>query len=88
LIGYLFGSLQVRKPGQTEVLEEAIYYKHDEPFERPVEVFDRSSSQCFYHFLYFQIVNRPVIRETMFLPDRKVSPLVPGRDAYVVRIFV
>jgi hypothetical protein len=33
--------MQVRKPGKTEILDEAIYYKRDEPFERPVEVFYR-----------------------------------------------
>ncbi|CAF2542621.1 unnamed protein product [Rotaria sp. Silwood2] len=27
----------VRRPGKTELLDEAIYYKRDEPFERPVE---------------------------------------------------
>ena len=34
-------SIQVRKPGKTEVLDEAIYYKRDEAFERPVEVFSK-----------------------------------------------
>lgn len=35
------GVFKVRKPGKTELLDEAIYYKRDEQFERPVEVFCR-----------------------------------------------
>ncbi|CAF0848140.1 unnamed protein product [Adineta ricciae] len=57
----------VRRPGKTELLDEAIFYKHDEPFERPVE-----------------IVHRPVLKETIFMPDRKPPPLIHTRDTYVV----
>ncbi|UJR10412.1 hypothetical protein I4U23_014616 [Adineta vaga] len=57
----------VRKPGKTELLDEAIFYKRDEPFERPVE-----------------IVHRPVLKETIFMPDRKAPPLMHTRDTYVV----
>ena len=57
----------VRKPGKTDVLDEAIYYKRDMPYEKPVEV-----------------VTRPVIKETIFLPDRKPPPLASSRDRFTV----
>ncbi|CAF3680203.1 unnamed protein product [Rotaria socialis] len=57
----------IRKPGKTELLDEAIYYKRDIPFERPVEV-----------------IHRPVVKETVFMPDRKPPPLANTRDMYTV----
>ena len=39
-----------------------------------------------HQFIYFQVVHRPVVRETIFLPDRKAPPLIPVRDAYVVSL--
>ncbi|CAF1001754.1 unnamed protein product [Rotaria sordida] len=57
----------VHKPGKIDVLDETIYYKRDEPFERPIE-----------------IVNRPIVKETIFMPDRKVPPLASTRDLYAV----
>ncbi len=35
---FLFKSIQVRKPGKTEFLDESIYYKRDAQVEKPVEV--------------------------------------------------
>ncbi|CAF0832945.1 unnamed protein product [Adineta steineri] len=64
---YPDASYYVRKPGKTEMLDEAIYYKRDEPFERPVE-----------------IIHRPVVKETIFMPDRRPPPLIHTRDTYVV----
>ncbi|CAF0817995.1 unnamed protein product [Rotaria sordida] len=31
-----------------------------------------------------EVVNRPIIKETIFLPDRKPPPLTAHRDAYTV----
>ncbi len=40
--------------------------------------------QEIFHQFLFEIVNRPVIRETVFMPDRKPPQLVSTRDAYAV----
>ncbi|CAF1342471.1 unnamed protein product [Adineta steineri] len=60
-------NLYITKPGKTELLDENIYYKRDEVYQKPVEV-----------------VRRPIIKETIFMPDRKPPPLATTRDIYTV----
>jgi hypothetical protein len=34
--------------------------------------------------VFLQIIHRPVIKETVFMPDRKPPPLIHTRDTYQV----
>ncbi len=41
-------------------------------------------SKKFFHKFLFEIVHRPVIKETIFMPDRRAPPLISTREAYAV----
>ncbi|CAF1453702.1 unnamed protein product [Adineta steineri] len=93
---YPDASYYVRKPGKTEMLDEAIYYKRDEPFERPVEIIhrpivketifmpDRRPPPLIHTRDTYVIIHRPIVKETIFMPDRRPPPLIHTRDTYVV----
>ncbi|CAF1341024.1 unnamed protein product [Adineta steineri] len=90
-------NLYITKPGKTELLDENIYYKRDEVYQKPVEVVRRPIIKetifmpdrkppplATTRDIYTKVVRRPIIKETIFMPDRKPPPLATTRDIYTV----